>query len=1208
MADINVTEEIIDINVTEEVITIEAPTGAYPFPNAVYSVFGRVGAIVSAEGDYNLTQLGDVTLTSPANGQVLKYNGTQWVNSTDADTGITTLNTLTALSQTFATGTSGTDFNIISASSTHTFNFPNASATNRGLLSSADWSTFNNKQNAITLTTTGTSGAATFVSGTLNIPQYQGVLTNPVTGTGTTNTLPKFTGASTIGNSNVSDSGTLITLGSNTTISNGGLQVGTNSLGLNTVRVGKNLTGGTAINAILNDGAIQSDVTLNVFNYRSGLRTAAASFTLTSFTHFFADQTSIGAGSSISIQEGFVVNSNMTGATNNYGFRGLIPSGANRWNLYMDGTAANFLNGSLLIGTTTTGTYQLDVMISGTAGIIDVAKFGALGNGGAGRGVGIVLGASGSSSTVSVARLVGYQETASATANNASFAIQVANSSGTLTEYLRINNVGSVGIGTTSLAGFSLRVAKNITGATSGIGISQGGIIQSDVTSGWGYYNSLSTAAATFTIGTYRHYFTEQGTLGAGSVITIQTGFEASSSLIGGTNNYGFRGAIPAGTNRWNLFMDGTAANYLAGNLGIGTTAVDTSIFRVLKNLTSTTPTAVSVGGEIQSTGTGQNNYISTNATTAAASFTAAAIRHINIQQGTFGAGSTVTDQYGVIVGASMVGATSNFGFFGDIPSGTNRWNLFMNGTANNYMAGSLGIGSTSLAGYTLRASKNITGGTTSYGMTIDGQIQSDVTTQAWIFQSNVSTAAATFNIAGGVRHFFARGVTMGAGSTMGNQFGFHADSSLTTGSSNFAFYSGLAAGTNRWNIYMDGNANNYMAGSLGIGTTTVSSVHRLNLGGSITGAVNTFGIGNAGTIASDVTNSHSTYLSSPSTAAAAFTLSTLFHFRSFQGTIGAGSIITNQYGFYAESNLTGATNNYGFFGNIPSGTNRWNLYMAGTAYNHLAGRLGIGQTFATSTNLVVNLPITGSTTSNGIFQFGTVQSDSTSAAYGFRNQLNTAAAAFTLATYSHYSSQGGGTVGAGSTITSQIGFWAESTMAAQATNNYGFYGSLASATNTWNLYMAGTAANYMAGNLRIGTTTTDGTSLLEVAGNVNFNGSGSRSVAITRDGGSTLLLQSSVTATGSFIFTSTNGPLNLGANNTNNFVTITTSGQLGVNSTTPNASARLQIDSTTQGVLLPRMTTTQKNAISTPAAGLMVYDTTLNQMSYYNGTTWINF
>jgi hypothetical protein len=63
-------------------------------------------------------------------------------------------------------------------------------------------------QGALTLTTTGTSGAATLVGNTLNIPQYQTALTNPVTGTGTTNYLAKFTSTSAIGNSIVFDDGT----------------------------------------------------------------------------------------------------------------------------------------------------------------------------------------------------------------------------------------------------------------------------------------------------------------------------------------------------------------------------------------------------------------------------------------------------------------------------------------------------------------------------------------------------------------------------------------------------------------------------------------------------------------------------------------------------------------------------------------------------------------------------------------------------------------------------------------------------------------------------------------------------------------------------------------------------------------------------------------------------------------------------------------
>jgi hypothetical protein len=57
-------------------------------------------------------------------------------------------------------------------------------------------------------------------------------------------------------------------------------------------------------------------------------------------------------------------------------------------------------------------------------------------------------------------------------------------------------------------------------------------------------------------------------------------------------------------------------------------------------------------------------------------------------------------------------------------------------------------------------------------------------------------------------------------------------------------------------------------------------------------------------------------------------------------------------------------------------------------------------------------------------------------------------------------------------------------------------------------------------------------------------------------------------------------------------------------NVASPNASAITQINSTTQGFLPPRMTTTEKNAIATPAAGLIVYDTTLNKLCVYT-TAW---
>jgi len=87
-------------------------------------------------------------------------------------------------------GTSGTDLSSTVANGTTTpvitLNVPTASASNRGALSAADWTTFNNKQNA---------------------------LTNPVTGTGTTNYLPKFTGSTTVGNSQIFDNGTNVGIG-----------------------------------------------------------------------------------------------------------------------------------------------------------------------------------------------------------------------------------------------------------------------------------------------------------------------------------------------------------------------------------------------------------------------------------------------------------------------------------------------------------------------------------------------------------------------------------------------------------------------------------------------------------------------------------------------------------------------------------------------------------------------------------------------------------------------------------------------------------------------------------------------------------------------------------------------------------------------------------------------------------------------------------
>ena len=61
----------------------------------------------------------------------------------------------------------------------------------------------------------------------------------------------------------------------------------------------------------------------------------------------------------------------------------------------------------------------------------------------------------------------------------------------------------------------------------------------------------------------------------------------------------------------------------------------------------------------------------------------------------------------------------------------------------------------------------------------------------------------------------------------------------------------------------------------------------------------------------------------------------------------------------------------------------------------------------------------------------------------------------------------------------------------------------------------------------------------------------------------------------------------------------------VGIGASSPDSTAKLQVDSTTQGFLPPRMTTTERDAITNPAAGLMVYNTTTNKAQCYNGTAW---
>ena len=344
--------------------------------------------------------------------------------------------------------------------------------------------------------------------------------------------------------------------------------------------------------------------------------------------------------------------------------------------------------------------------------------------------------------------------------------------------------------------------------------------------------------------------------------------------------------------------------------------------------------------------------------------------------------GSTVQGVSGTfttLTGVTTTGTTANFasGVFTTRISG-----LTVTGTTAQFTSGTfVSLTGTTVTGTTINARtvNSTTGtftsltGTIITGVTVQGTTVI-ATTGNFTSLTGITTTGTTANFTSGIFTTQVSGLTVtGTQSsfTSGN-FITLSGSSVQGGTGTFTsgvFASGLSAANPSISFVNDPNTGIYSPGADQVAISTggtsrlfVDSTGSVAIGGTgaagttlynqkaITGAVLAAGNQTVATVQSDVTTAAGGYATTLSTAAASFTLSALVHFAATQGTIGAGSTVTTQYGFVVDPTLTGATTNFGFVSDLASATGRWNFYANGTAPNYFAGDVRTNTAFTART------------------------------------------------------------------------------------------------------------------------------------------------------------------------------------------------------------------------------------------------------------------
>ena len=833
-------------------------------------------------------------------------------------------------------------------------------------------------------------------------------------------------------------------------------------------------------------------------------------------------------------------------------------------------------------------------------------------------------------------------------------------------ERMRINSAGDLLVNQTAAS--NAMIFASTTGKTNVVAIRAGGNATQATSYGFfanqavnssnsveyaSFISSIDINSGTYTIPDISNYIAQSATKPVGVTITNMYGFRAQSGLTQGTNNFGFRGDIPAGTGRWNLYMNGTAENYLAGSLGIGINSLTGYNLRINKAITGTPyPFSFAVSGAVQSDVTNIATYVHAISSTQAATFTLPQIILFNAEQGTFGANSVVTTQTGFNV-TNLSGATNNVGFSGNLSSGTGKWNLYMGGTANNYMAGALGVGTTTMtylfnvvntgatyvAGFRGGSNSYIVVGDTSLagesGVNLrnsSGQGFLGLTGQILGLAATSGANTITLSTAGTERMRVDVNGNIGIGTT---NILDHLFVSKATGSS-IGIGMGGAAGTVASPIYTYLNFRGY-------GDAIKAQLSSYDVSSNVVGGMLAFSVQNTSAVLTEYMRITSTGNVGIGTASPSSSLQINKSAQTIGGTTPNGALIVSSLAAgnaILEIGVAPTFLSYIQSRNVISNT----VYQL--LLNPDGGNVGIGTNSPSSTlhvsrnSATFQVSDTAKTANNTLSIFALTQ---TSWAIG-------TGASGTFSSSEKIVITDGGNIGIGTGTPSgkihvigtesRFGGVASGFISLyNATNRSGYIQAnqavdlrIASDTDPMTFYVGGSERMRIstAGNLIIGSTSAGANGLLQVNGSIGLGQNTEVRQSTNGDGGTLRFLGTQfvaastnsqsygytgggliagITASDNAVLldvgrvvstdarfkiinsTSGNATLSFGTSTTSTLFA-TTVGNVGIGTASINASAKLQVDSTTQGFLPPRMTATQRAAISTPAEGLIIFQT----------------